>query len=68
MGLSIEAGECSDGFELSFHEKMFILDHFLNCWEGSLYLLPCLCFAGSYCYSVIWLQVLVVQLKWTSAT
>lgn len=28
VGLAVEAGECSDGFELSFYEKMFRLDHF----------------------------------------
>ncbi|KAA0042579.1 WD repeat-containing protein 91-like protein [Cucumis melo var. makuwa] len=28
VGLSMEAGEDSDGFELSFHERMFMLDQF----------------------------------------
>lgn len=40
-GLSMEAGECSDGFELSFHEKMFMLDQFRIAGTGRKFCIYC---------------------------
>ncbi|KAE8647812.1 hypothetical protein Csa_000331 [Cucumis sativus] len=44
VDLSMEGGECCDGFELSFHERMFMLDQFSvveNGRKGYIYFIVC---------------------------